>query len=269
MARPAAGTPAAGLSASGGLALPRAMNRSTVRRNGDRKVRAVLFGSFVVLSLASPAAAFFDPPGFDAAADRILAGADVDGDGLVTRGEMEAASRRFRSDAKVQVEHDWTALLRMVGVDPAARRLDVADVGRGVIHLQELADADGDGVADLGEIRSFLHALPDQERLAAGELLAYADANADGTVDDREIAALKTEIEEFLAARLADEDAREGDALLERTSAVTGWMLHADASAENARFRFEHAAGGSGHAAVRDLAGGPKRAAAASADIPN
>ena len=59
-----------------------------------------------------------------------------------------------------------------------------------------------------------------------------------------------------------------GDALLERTSAVTGWLLHADASAETARFRFEHAAGGTGHAALRDLAGGPKQAAAASADIP-
>ncbi|MFC6050978.1 hypothetical protein ACFPYM_24375 [Methylobacterium hispanicum] len=128
-------------------------------------------------------------------------------------------------------------------------------MGRGVIHLQAMADADGDGdgVADVSEIRSFLRALPNGERRPTAELLASADANADGSVDDREIAGIKAEIEEFLTARLADEDRRESDALIERTSVVTEWLLHVQASAENARFRFEHVAAGSGHAPVRDL----------------
>ena len=216
-------------------------------------MRAVLLHSFIALALSSPAAALFEPPTFDAAAERILAAADRDGDGIVTRGELDAATRRFRSEAGGQIERDWSALLRTVGVDPAARRLDVADVGRGVIHLQEMADADGDGVAAIHEIRSFLRNLPDAEQRPAAELLASADANADGSVDDGEIAGMKAEIEEFLTTRLADEDGRESDALIERTSAVTEWLLHVQASAENARFRFEHVAAGAGHAPVRDL----------------
>lgn len=216
-------------------------------------MRAVLLHYFIALALSSPAAALFEPPTFDAAAERILAAADRDGDGIVTRGELDAATRRFRSEAGGQIERDWSALLRTVGVDPAARRLDVADVGRGVIHLQEMADADGDGVAAIHEIRSFLRNLPDAEQRPAAELLASADANADGSVDDGEIAGMKAEIEEFLTTRLADEDGRESDALIERTSAVTEWLLHVQASAENARFRFEHVAAGAGHAPVRDL----------------
>lgn len=207
-------------------------------------MRALFIGSFLgLVAVPALAAAMPEPQPLAATVSAIFAEADADHDGLVDRKELETAIGAFRDRVRPGFEHDWGVMMRVAGVDPAASGIDFPAAARGALSLYGLADADHDDVVTPAEARAFLATMSGDEREAAAEFMTTADANGDGTVDAAEIAALRTDVETYLAAEARDPDTVPEGGVVLKAATLQAFLDRADAVRDDAMARFERIAG--------------------------
>jgi Ca2+-binding EF-hand superfamily protein len=133
---------------------------------------AALLGALAALALTSAAGAALaqdgarEMPRFEAL--------DTDGDGRITREELEA-----RADARfAEADADGDGKLTPAELEAAAEKRRAERIARMVERL----DADGDGALDRGELT---------ERRGAGRIFERLDADSDGALTREEFAALR------------------------------------------------------------------------------
>lgn len=125
-----------------------------------------------MLSIIAAALAFAAPM---AAGDDLLARADKNGDGLVTKEEALAA----REDAFTRADRNADGVLD--AKDTPNRPALASEYRQRTAQFKKQFDLNGDGAVTIEEVRS-----------APTTAFDAADANKDGALDESEIAAAKT-----------------------------------------------------------------------------
>ncbi|EHP94698.1 hypothetical protein [Methylorubrum extorquens] len=169
-------------------------------------MRLVLLGSLLAFVLPSVAQALPEPQPVTTMASAIYAAADRDGDGSVTLVELVDALAALDARTASDFERDWATMLRVAGIEAKADRVDYPVAVRGALALCGRADANGDESITGEEMRALAVTLPEADRDAALELMATADEDGDGSVDASELAAVRSDLENYLAAQAGDPD---------------------------------------------------------------
>ena len=227
-------------------------------------MRALVLGSLTCLiALPSAVLAMPEPQPLASLASAIYSAADADGDGLVTRTELDAALVSFSNRTQPDFERDWATMLRVAGVDERADRIDFPAAVRGALGLYGRADVDGDDRVTEAEKLALVATLPEDDRDAALELMASADADMDGVVDPTELANVRQEVENYLAAQAVDPDAVPADGVVLKTDTLARFMERAEALKADTLLRFELVAANGGSAQVSLLRSDADRVAEA------
>lgn len=227
-------------------------------------MRAFALGSLACLIvLPSLAQAMPEPQPLAPLVSAIYAAADADGDGLVTRAELDGALTSFEARTKPDFERDWATMLRVAGLDGKADRIDFPAAVRGALALYVRADADGDDRITADEMRAFAATLPGDDGDAALESMATADADMDGTVDPSELASVRKDLENYLAVQAIDPDAVPEGSVVLKSETLARFVERAQAVRVDALGRFERVSANGGSAQVSLLQADANRVAEA------
>lgn len=206
-------------------------------------MRALFIGSFLgLVTMPALAAAMPEPQPLASTVSQIFAAADANHDGVIDRPELESAIASFRDQVRPGFEHDWSVMIGVAGADPKAGVIDFPAAARGTLALYDRADTDHDDVVTPHEMKALLATMSGDEREAAAEFMATADANGDGTVDASELASLRTDVEAYLAAQARDPDAVPDGGVVSKAETLQGFLDRADAVREDALARFDRIA---------------------------
>ena len=227
-------------------------------------MRALALGSLACLIvLPSLAWAMPEPQPLAPQVSEIYAAADADGDGLVTRTELDGALSALEARTKPDFERDWAAMLRVAGIDGKADRIDFPAAVRGALALYAKADANGDDRVTIDEARSFVETLAEDDREAAMEAMSIADADMDGIVDPSELASVRKDLENYLAAQAVDPDAVPEGGVVLKAETLSRFVERAQAVKADALGRFERVSANGGSAQVALLQADANRVAEA------
>ena len=226
-------------------------------------MRATLIGSFIAFALPSMVQAMPEPQPLASMASAIYVAADADGDGLVTRAELDGALAALEARTPMDFERDWATMLRVAGIDAKADRVDYPAAVRGALALYGHADANGDDRVTADEMRAFAATLPEDDRDAALEMMATGDADTDGVVDSSEMASVRKDLENYLATQAVDPDSVPEDSHVLKSETLAGFVERARAVRWDVVGRFERVSANGGSAQVSLLQADANRVAGA------